>query len=131
MASARAGSMGRKQDRRAGRPEARPPIRGVARTSSSHQNGARKVRTTLRAENPPLVGRMRELKQLEAMLESARHGRGGLALIAGEAGAGKSYLAARLGDEARRQGHWVFPGHCRDSEGGRPYGPYVDILEAA
>lgn len=92
---------------------------------------AREVQAKLRGGELPLVGRIEEWGRLEAMLDGARRGRGGLALIAGEPGAGKSYLAARLGEVARARGQWVFFGRCRDGEGGSPYGPYVDILEAA
>jgi DNA-binding SARP family transcriptional activator len=40
----------------------------------------------------PLVGRQRELGQLRAAWEEARVGRGGLLVVSGEAGVGKSYL---------------------------------------
>ena len=43
-----------------------------------------------------LIGRRSELGRLEALLAAARDGRGAVVLLAGEAGAGKTRLAAEL-----------------------------------
>jgi tetratricopeptide (TPR) repeat protein len=73
---------------------------------------------------PVLLGRDRELAQLEDALQAARIGRGGLVVVSGEAGIGKSRLAATLADRARSAG--VAVGTGRAVEGGshalRPFG---------
>ncbi|MCX4094063.1 BTAD domain-containing putative transcriptional regulator [Nocardia sp. alder85J] len=49
----------------------------------------------------PVVGRTAELAWLGRMADSARRGRGGLAVFSGESGIGKTALAAALAGEAR------------------------------
>ena len=52
------------------------------------------VRTS--ADGPPLVGRDRDLAELTALWETVRGGAGGVAIIGGEAGIGKTRLALEL-----------------------------------
>jgi DNA-binding CsgD family transcriptional regulator len=71
-----------------------------------------------------LIGRRSELERLEAVLAGARDGRGAVVLLAGEAGAGKTRLAAEL---ARRTATPVLWGAA--SQGRTPpYGPLVAAL---
>src|SRR5687767_9905397 len=62
----------------------------------------------------PLIGRDRELATLRDRLAAARAGRGGLVLIGGEAGVGKTALAEALLDEASRLGMLTLVGRCYD-----------------
>ncbi|MEA2246327.1 MAG: hypothetical protein QOH46_856, partial [Solirubrobacteraceae bacterium] len=55
----------------------------------------------------PLLGRGRELGELMAALEEARAGRGGVVLLGGEPGIGKTRLARALGERAREAGAQV------------------------
>jgi DNA-binding CsgD family transcriptional regulator/Tfp pilus assembly protein PilF len=76
----------------------------------------------------PLVGRARELEQLEQALEAARAGRGGSVLVAGEAGIGKTRLVEEL---CSRAGGFfeVRVGRAIDLVGAElPYQPVVDAL---
>src|SRR4051794_1681209 len=57
-----------------------------------------------------LVGRARELEDLERALEATRAGAGSTALIAGDAGIGKTRLAAELASRAGDAGFDVFVG---------------------
>ena len=59
---------------------------------------------------PPFIGRELELGWLEDCLREAQRGRARLALIAGEAGIGKSRLAREFGARARRAGARVAVG---------------------
>jgi DNA-binding SARP family transcriptional activator len=75
------------------------------------------------------VGRTDELSGLEAILDAAAEAHGGLVLIAGRAGIGKTRLTAALADRARGRGATVLSGRCIQLVGtGLPYLPLVDAL---
>ncbi|HEX5502466.1 MAG TPA: AAA family ATPase, partial [Thermomicrobiales bacterium] len=80
------------------------------------------------AAAPPLVGRAREQALLAACFAAALAGRGGLALLGGEAGIGKTALARALGREAEARGARVLAGRCYDLSETPPYGPWAEIL---
>jgi DNA-binding SARP family transcriptional activator len=83
------------------------------------------------APDEGLVGRERELSALEGMLDRALAGRGGLALLAGDAGIGKSRLAEAIADRARQRGALVLVGRCWESGGAPGYWPWVQVLRAS
>ena len=60
------------------------------------------------------------------MLDGAVGGRGGFALIGGEAGIGKTALATSLAYEARSRGIPVWVGHCYEFVATPPYGPWME-----
>ena len=76
------------------------------------------------------VGRKAELGELRAGLERAISGRGGVFLVAGEPGIGKSELADRLGIEAATRGVDVLWGRSWEGEGAPPYWPWAQIIRA-
>ena len=78
----------------------------------------------------PLVGREDELTALLAAHAAARPD-GGLAVIEGEAGIGKTRLAGELADRAGSRGAVVLSARCHDDEAGLPYGPVVELLRDA
>ncbi|MDH7488701.1 MAG: protein kinase [Anaerolineae bacterium] len=78
----------------------------------------------------PLVGRDRELAFLRQALERARNSRGGLVLVSGEAGLGKTRLVAEIQREARKVGFLCLTGHCLYQEDPNPYLPFVEILQS-
>ena len=78
----------------------------------------------------PFVGRESELGQLERTLEQAVRGRGGVVLIGGEPGVGKTRLAEEVAQRAQQKGMLSFTGHCYEMEAPIPYAPFVEILEA-
>jgi class 3 adenylate cyclase len=82
-------------------------------------------------ERTPFVGREAERAQLRRCLDQVANGQGGLVMIGGEPGVGKTRLAEELMAEARQRGMTAFIGHCYEMEGAPPYIPFVDILEAA
>ena len=81
-----------------------------------------------RSGSPTLVGRDRELALLRERLAAALAGRGGLVLIAGEAGIGKTALAEALTREAAERGMLVLTGHCYDLSETPPYGPWTELF---
>jgi tetratricopeptide (TPR) repeat protein len=76
------------------------------------------------------VGRKPELGSLRAGLDRAMAGHGGVSLVAGEPGIGKSELADRLGREAASRGAEVLWGRSWEGEGAPPYWPWVQIIRA-
>ena len=78
----------------------------------------------------PLVGRADELAALLAAHAAARPD-GGLAVIEGEAGIGKTRLAGELTDQVRSRGAVVLAARCHDDEARLPYGPVVELLGQA
>jgi DNA-binding SARP family transcriptional activator len=84
----------------------------------------------LRAWNMPFVGRDEDLGRLRAMWTRAARGNGGTAFVSGEAGIGKSRLAAELGAIAREQGAFVLRGASADPETS-PYQAVLDALRGA
>jgi DNA-binding CsgD family transcriptional regulator len=80
---------------------------------------------------PVLVGRDDEAHQLRAALEHALAGRGGMVLLAGEAGIGKSRLARDLADEARRRDCRVLTGRAVAGGVPTPFRPFAEALAAS
>ena len=82
-------------------------------------------------ERTPFVGRVAELATLSTALERARAGSGGMMLVGGEPGIGKTRLAEEAAREAAAAGMQVFVGHSYEISGAAPYVAVVEILEAA
>jgi class 3 adenylate cyclase/tetratricopeptide (TPR) repeat protein len=78
-------------------------------------------------EQVPFVGRRAERARLTSVWKSAAAGRGGIALLSGEPGVGKTRLAAELARAAHDDGGVVLYGRC-DEELGVPYQPFVEAL---
>jgi DNA-binding CsgD family transcriptional regulator len=76
----------------------------------------------------PFVGRQRELAALEDRLEAVGRGEGGVVLIAGEPGIGKTRLVLELTERARPRGCLVLFGRAYESEGMPPYLPFAEAL---
>ena len=81
---------------------------------------------------PPIVcrsfiGRHEELRFLQERRELARARRGGLVLVAGEAGLGKSRLVGEFRDSLLRARVRIATSYCREFAQ-RPYAPILDAL---
>jgi DNA-binding SARP family transcriptional activator/tetratricopeptide (TPR) repeat protein len=74
------------------------------------------------------VGREPELAALMGALDRAAAGQGGLFLIGGEPGIGKSRLAEEVANEARARGMRVLVGRCWEAGGAPAYWPWVQAL---
>jgi len=77
-----------------------------------------------------LVGRQREWRQMLALWRQSASGQPHLLLIAGEAGIGKSRLAAELYEWVSRQGMAVARTRAYAAEGGLAYLPVVEWLRS-
>jgi len=78
--------------------------------------------------NTALVGRLSELELLEEQVRQATAGRGGMVLVAGDAGIGKTRLVTELGARARAAGAQSLVGRCIDLVGAEV--PYLPVAEA-
>jgi DNA-binding CsgD family transcriptional regulator/tetratricopeptide (TPR) repeat protein len=82
-------------------------------------------------EQAPFVGRAAAMDRLAGALAAAGSGRGSTVLVGGEAGIGKSRVAAELAARARDQGWLVLAGHCIDLIGaGVPYLPVAEAIRS-
>ena len=75
----------------------------------------------------PFVGREQERSMLLQRLDAALDGHGGLVLLEGESGVGKTRLLAEVVEDGRWRGMDVLWGRSSPS-GGRPYAPLADAL---
>lgn len=83
-----------------------------------------------RRASTPLIGRRRELGVLREHLRAALAGDGRAVRIVGEAGVGKSRLAAALAEEARAAGARVVPAACFSYNASTPYAAWGEWLKA-
>ena len=102
-------------------------LKGVAERISLFQvvraSGTRKRRATAHL---PLVGREEELRQLEKRWQRARAGEGQLIWLVGEAGIGKSRLAAELHSRIAEQPHTWTEMACSQLLQNTPFHPFVE-----
>jgi ABC-type oligopeptide transport system substrate-binding subunit/class 3 adenylate cyclase len=101
-------------------PVAAWPVAGVA-AEARPQRGLPGVETRL-------VGRSRELGQGREALEALRAGRGGVLVVAGDAGIGKSRLLDELRELAEGDGTSWLEGRCVSYGESLPYWPFRDLL---
>jgi DNA-binding CsgD family transcriptional regulator len=78
----------------------------------------------------PFVGREAELAALTADLDAALAGRGGVVLLAGEPGIGKTRLAEELAAQASARGALVLWGRCWEGAGAPAFWPWVQLVRA-
>ncbi len=74
------------------------------------------------------IGRDREILRLEVTLDAALAGRGGLRLLSGEAGIGKTRLVDELVTRAMDRGFLVSWGRACETGGAPAYWPWVELL---
>ena len=77
---------------------------------------------------PLLIGRGPYIEILRQFCEQVRLGQGQTVILAGEAGIGKSRLAAEVEIIARQAGFTVLQTNCREVDCGLPYGPFLRLL---
>jgi len=80
-------------------------------------------------QSPVFVGRRDEVAALTALCDRARAGEPGFAIVAGEAGVGKTRLVTELAGHADGSGFTVLTGHCVElGAEGLPLAPLIDAL---
>ncbi|MFZ5910019.1 MAG: ATP-binding protein [Chloroflexota bacterium] len=78
----------------------------------------------------PLVGRETDRSALLQFLEGIFHKLGGLVLLEGEAGVGKTRLLQDLARDAEWRGAQVLWGSARETQERKPYAPLVEALQS-
>lgn len=76
------------------------------------------------------VGRSHALADLDAALDAAEGGRGGLVLVSGDPGIGKTRLVNELAVRARTRGVLVLTGRCWEGGGAPAYWPWAQVFRA-
>ncbi|HME92115.1 MAG TPA: AAA family ATPase, partial [Myxococcaceae bacterium] len=76
------------------------------------------------------IGRRTELGQLKSGLEQALLGKGGMYVVMGEPGIGKTRLIQELGLYGRVRGARVLTGHCTEDAGAPPYLPILEAMDS-
>jgi DNA-binding CsgD family transcriptional regulator len=74
-----------------------------------------------------LIGRESDLQRLDRLMSQSQEGSGQIALVAGEAGIGKSRLV-REGKSRAPQGTMILEGACFQNESILPYAPLLDLF---
>ncbi len=99
-------------------------------TVSREGTPPRQAASALRMGRDParFIGRKRELLLLADRLGAAGRGEGGVVLIAGEPGIGKTRLLAEFASLARKTGWLVLNGRAYDTEGMPAYLPLVEAI---
>jgi tetratricopeptide (TPR) repeat protein len=77
-----------------------------------------------------LIGRDHPAGVLRAEIERAAESHGGLVLVTGEAGIGKTTLVTDAAEAARRAGALVLSGSCWDSAAAPGYWPWVQVIRS-
>lgn len=91
--------------------------------------GEQSVGSALSDEDVRLIGRDAPLEEMTHLLAQARNGRPQMVFIGGEAGIGKTALAARFGHDAQQAGVLVAVGRCIEGfAGAEPFYPILDAL---
>ena len=79
--------------------------------------------------SPAFIGRRAQLDDLETAFATARRGEPGTVLLGGEAGVGKSRLAAEFAGGVRAAGGQVLAGGCLElGADGLPFAPFTAVL---
>jgi predicted ATPase len=76
------------------------------------------------------VGRERKMAELIAALDGALDGRGGLVMLAGQLGIGKTRLTEELLAVAHDRGAVVTLGVCYEGGGTPPYWPWIQVIRS-
>jgi DNA-binding CsgD family transcriptional regulator/tetratricopeptide (TPR) repeat protein len=107
-------------------PERAPHIRVFAARSDGHEKASAPVNDR---NTEILVGRSHERSLIQTQLSAAERGNGGLVILSGEAGVGKTTLTRDVCLEAVQNGALVLTGQCYDGANTPPYGPWAELLE--
>lgn len=121
-------------------PDERPQTAGEVRERLKHATEKTSIVTerVLQEERNPLerlasgvfVGREAETAELRTMFDGVRRSKGGIALLVGEPGIGKTRTSEELITYARLNGAQVLVGRCYEGEGAPAYWPWIQVIRS-
>ncbi|MDP6665946.1 MAG: AAA family ATPase [Dehalococcoidia bacterium] len=99
-------------------------------TEPAPGNGEEPVRAGPRRPADVFVGRDNEIERLDDLLAKTQTGTGGVAMLVGEPGIGKSHTAHQFASNAVQANATVLWGRCREAEGLPSFWPWIQIIRA-
>lgn len=112
--------VGEPKDGSAGRRGASGVARSPRPVTEPHPNQRPRAR---------LVGRRRELAQIDSLLADAESGSPTVLQISGEGGLGKTRLLSHVVEEAGERGYLVLRGRAAEFDTDEPFGVFIDALD--
>jgi class 3 adenylate cyclase/tetratricopeptide (TPR) repeat protein len=103
-------------------------LKGIAAPVEAREVAYETNRAGVLLTRTPFVGRGKEMARLRAKLDEARAGHGGLVMLVGEPGIGKSRTIEEFAEQARAGGALVLVGRCFEGEWAPPYAPFVEAI---
>ncbi|MDP9238524.1 MAG: AAA family ATPase [Chloroflexota bacterium] len=104
-------------------------LKGLTAPVATREVTYDKEQPGLALSRTPFVGRESELSRIKAKLADARTGRGGLVMLVGEPGIGKSRMIEEFTEHARTDGAAVLFGACFEGEWVPPFAPFADAID--
>jgi len=103
-------------------------LKGIAAPVEAREVAYETNRTGVLLTRTPFVGRAKEIDRLQTKLDEARAGHGGLVMLVGEPGIGKSRTIEEFAEQARAAGAQVLTGRCFEGEWAPPYAPFAEAI---
>jgi len=103
-------------------------LKGIAAPVEAREVTYETGRAGVLLTRTPFVGRGKEMARLRAKLDEARAGHGGLVMLVGEPGIGKSRTIEEFTEQARAGGSLVLAGRCFEGEWAPPYAPFAEAI---
>ncbi|MDQ4145432.1 MAG: protein kinase [Actinomycetota bacterium] len=118
------------------RPQSASEVRERLKTATQKTSAV--TERVLQEERNPLerlasgvfVGREAETAELRRMFDEVRRSKGGIALLVGEPGIGKTRTSEELITYARLNGAQVLVGRCYEGEGAPAYWPWIQVIRS-
>jgi AAA ATPase domain len=105
--------------------------RDIQGRSCPNDGGSEQPSGGMSWESPDIfVGRGKELSSVVCCIKAAQLGHGGVTLIAGDPGIGKTRLAREAAKDAMRRGMRVLWGRCWGAEGTPSFWPWTQIVRS-
>ncbi|HUI25809.1 MAG TPA: adenylate/guanylate cyclase domain-containing protein, partial [Candidatus Kryptonia bacterium] len=103
-------------------------LKGLAAPVSACEVAYQRDQPAALLAHTPFVGRAAELAKLQAKFAALCRGGGGLVMLTGEPGIGKTRTTEEFADAAKQSGALVLRGACYEGEWQPPFGPFSEAI---